>query len=108
MENLYSSSPAVESYGSKSLENELNGRIQTLEQQIQHLEQKLSSKESSNFQWQPDVRPQQKRIRWGKVKKFFNIVVKPILDSLPNIINAVANLINAVASKKSKGKQAFA
>lgn len=110
MNNLFGESPTVGSCDTGSTEN--NGlvvRIQNLEQRVQYLEQQLSTEEHLRYENRAyDEKPQRKKIKWGKFKKFFVSVIKPVLNFIPNIINAIANFNKSVASRKSRGNMAFA
>lgn len=110
MNNLFGESPTVGSSDAGLTENnELVVRIKNLEQRVQFLEERLSTEERLRYENHAyDENPQRKKIKWGKIKRFFVSVIKPVLNFIPNIINAIANFNKSVASRKSRGNMAFA
>lgn len=86
----------------KSWEEELVAEMRNLGQRVQNLEQQISAREQPSYEQRQDwEKPKRKGIRWGKVKKFFGAVIKPILNFIPNVINAFANLKKVTVPAKS-------
>lgn len=102
LQNNFTNSPTVGSSNYRTMD-ELWSRVQTLEQRVEHLEQKLQIEDhqrNNERQYCDEQRP--KKIKWGKIRKFFNSVIKPILSFIPNYIMAVASL------NKTKNEKSFA
>lgn len=104
LDNLFVTAPTVGSHDNNptSLTEELVAQVQNLERRVQNLEEQFPKKGQPHHE---DARyreqPKRNDIRWGKLEKFFTAVIKPILNFLPNIINAVANLKKAAVPVRS-------
>jgi len=70
--------------------------IEELQARIHYLEERLAASEKQQLKV-CEQQPPKKKIRWGKIRKFFNCCIKPILEVIPKIINAVANYLKATA-----------
>ena len=79
MQNHFVNAPTVGSHDQSTATDELQARISQLEQRLAVAEGQRATPEAKRSG----------KIRWKKVRKFFNTFVRPILDFIPKIINAV-------------------
>lgn len=81
MYNNFAGAPTAGSHDYAASNEELHARIRQLEERIKSDEAKERSEERSL---------KGKKIKWKKVRKFFNAFIKPILIFIPNLLNAIA------------------
>lgn len=108
MKDLFINSPTIGNGYNATPAEDNAGAIQNLEQRIQHLEQEGVARENGQYynesgcdERKDDQAPRRKRVKWGKIKKFFTAVIKPILIFIPNFLNAIANIKRAFTPIKA-------
>ena len=94
MNNMFSNAPTVGSHDYKGTNDELQAKLQQLEQQLSETQELLKCKKDKK-----EKKSNKKRMK--KIKKFFKNYVKPLLDFLPKFLNGLANY------KKAKAKFAL-
>ena len=80
LSNHFANSPTVGSHDSNPADAELQARIWQLEQRL------LAAKKQ-----QPNPEPKPKKIRFGKIRKFFKDVIVPVLVFIPRLISAITD-----------------
>ena len=85
MNNNFVNSPTVGSHDQTASNDNIQNRMDRIEQKVDELinQQKPVEKKPTKI--------------WGKIKKFFRTVIKPILTFIPNLINSMANYKRAKA-----------
>ena len=82
LNNHFANSPSVGSHEYNSTNEELHSRIQQLEQRLYNTERQETPPE-----------PKPKKIRFGKIRKFFKDVIKPILIFIPAFLIALTGFM---------------
>lgn len=101
MENIFNTSPTTNTTDTRLGTDELIERIHKLEQRVDSLEQRLAEERRLHEeQCRSGERqePQPKKIKFKKIRKFFNAVMKPVLTFIPNFLNALANYKKTAAA----------
>ena len=74
----------------------LERRVKTLEKQVDYLEKELASMKQSHskeasYKSVSSLAARINRITWKDVKKFFKIIIVPLLPAITELINAMTN-----------------
>lgn len=106
MKDMFADSPTVGSNYNMALEKDVSGVIQNSDQRTQRIGQQgvgggYSGYDDANdnARWEDYQTP--KRNKWGKIRKFFIEVIKPVLIFISNFLNAIANLKCAFTPNKA-------
>ena len=84
-DNLFLNEPTAGSHDYVVSAEELQAKIQQLEQRLLEAEGKIA----------PKVERKPKKKFWKKAAKFFKTFVKPVLEFLPRFLNSLSNLKKA-------------
>ena len=98
MKDMFADSPTVGSNYNMALEKDQ--RTQRIGQQGVGGGYSGYDDANDHAGWQDYQTPKRKKIKWGKIRKFFNEVIKPVLIFIPNFLNAIANLKRAFTPNK--------
>jgi len=78
LNNHFANSPTVGSHDNNATDEDFRARLQHLEDQFRRTENRRPEEE------------QPKKFKWGKIRKFFSDIIKPILIFIPALISSLA------------------
>jgi len=87
MRNHFHNSPTVGSHDTSVSNKALHERIVQLENQLREAQVQARQRE--------EEKP--RRFKWGRIGKFFNKFIKPVVDTITRLLNAIANYRKAFA-----------